>query len=164
LAIGCSSSASSDLSVGAVTTIPNGTGTGSAASGTYTAQVNIVSCSGACTATFLGAPFAICTAGSAGSATITVVQTGGHLTAVTSSSNIIVQSFSGGIDADGSFDVGGVTDSVDGQPLTVTARATGSLAGSAMTATVEAAGTGTVNGSAIDCFETLDVTGARTGN
>jgi hypothetical protein len=160
LALGCSSSGD-DLSVSAVTSIPDGTGTGTAASGIYTMQLDVTGCSGSCTTTVDGFAFALCTVGPAGSASMTVTQTAGHLTVQSDSGNLVVQDFSGGIDANGDFDVGGTATAVDGQNLTVASRAQGSLTGDAATATAASEGTGTVNGSVIDCLQTLQMSGSR---
>jgi hypothetical protein len=43
----------------------------------------------------------------------------------------------------------------------VTTRAQGTLNGNAATATAESQGTGTVDGSAIDCLQTVVMTGSR---
>jgi hypothetical protein len=161
---GCSSSAGLDLSPGTVSNLPAGTGTGSAASGTYSVTLNVTSCSGACTTTEFGLTVPLCTVGPAGTATFALTQMGGRLTAQASgSSTLYVTSFAGGINADGSFDIGGVATNVQGQPVTVSSRADGTIKGTAVNATVEALGTGTVNGSAISCTQTLTAIGSRTG-
>jgi hypothetical protein len=110
LALGCSSSnnAGEDLGVGTVTHLPDGTGTGTAASGTYTVQLDVTGCSGECTASAAGIVFSICNPGPVGSATMTVTQAGGHLTVHSDSSNVVVHDLAGGIDANGDFDVGGL--------------------------------------------------------
>jgi hypothetical protein len=163
-ALSCSTSGDGNLSASAVTNLPNGNGTGTAASGTYEVTINVTSCTGACTASVDGVDFAICTVGSDGTATFTVTQTGGHLVAeVTGSSGVVVPSFAGGINADGSFAIGGVADNVEGQPLDVSSRVDGTLAGNAVTATVESLGSGTVDGTNISCVQTETATGTRTG-
>ncbi len=160
LALGCSSSGE-DLSVDTVTHLPDGTGTGDAASGVYTLQLDVTACSGSCSATVAGFPVSICTVGPAGSAVMTVTQTGGHLAVHNDGANVVVHDLSGGIDANGAFDVGGVAAGVDGQDLTVTTRAEGTLGGGTATATAESQGTGTVDGTPIDCVQSLQMSGSR---
>jgi hypothetical protein len=163
-ATGCSSGASNpDLSASSVTSIPNGTGTGTAASGTYSVEIDVTACSGACSTTELGVPVQLCTTGSAGTASIIVVQSGGHLTAQ-ATGNLYVNAFAGGINADGSFDIGGLTEEIDGASVTVTSRAEGTVVQDLLSASVVSEGEGTVNGSAINCEQTAQIAGMRTGS
>lgn len=161
-ALGCGSGSADDLSLSSVTHIPDGSGTGTAASGTYTVQLDVTGCSGACAATYGGLSFSICNVGPAGSAVLTATQSGGHLVVHSDTASLAVHDLSGGIDANGDFDIGGVATAVEGQNLTVTTRATGTLNGNAATGTALSLGNGTVDGSAINCVQTAVLTGSRT--
>jgi hypothetical protein len=163
MATGCGGGGGASLGIGDVTSIPSGTATGTAASGTYAVTIAVSACSGACTATGLGLTISLCTAGTSSSANIIVVQSGGHLTAQTTSGDTGVASYAGGINSDGSFDVGGATSNADGEDVTITSEATGSLEGNVLSATVQTLYSGDASGNPIDCQATTQVSGVRTG-
>jgi hypothetical protein len=163
MATGCSGSGGPSLGVGDVTSIPNGTATGTAASGTYAVTIAVSSCTGTCTVTGLGLTVSLCTAGGSSASNIIVVQSGGHLTAQTTAGDSGVASYSGGIDSDGSFDVGGATTNADGEDVTVTSEATGSLEGNVLSATVQTLYSGDASGNPVNCQATTQVSGVRTG-
>lgn len=150
----------SDLSVAAVTSIPAGDASGSAASGSYSLKSITRDCSGSCPSfTYLIFTVKICEVGDTDSANATVVQQDGRLTV--QGAGVLVDSLAGGIMSDGRFDVGGVGSQASGA-VEVTLRATGTIdAAGAFNGTARARGSGTVDGKVIDCVGNYEITGAR---
>ena len=130
-----------------VTNIPPGTAKGSAYSGEYRVTLTTTSCAGTCPV-FLGGLYAICKEGASDTENATVTQQDGKLTV--HSKGLMVNSVSGGVNADGNFDVGGFGTQQSGK-VAVTARVSGTIAKSgAITGTARTRGNGVVNDGATD--------------
>ncbi len=149
-----------DLSVAAVTSIPAGNASGSAASGSYSLKSVTRDCSGSCpTFTYLIFTVKICEVGDSDSASATVVQENGRLTVT--STGLLVKSLSGGIQSDGAFEVGGVDSQASGA-VEVTLRASGRIdAAGVFTGTARARGVGNVDGTSLNCVGDYEITGTR---
>lgn len=166
VALGCLSvmtgCGSSQLSKEEVTSIPPGNATGSSRSGAYSIEVKTRSCSGQCPSfKVLGFTVRICSEGSTNSELITVTQTDGVLEVSGLSSSMYVQQLKGGIDADGSFDVGGyqIQENAD---VGVAARVKGTIDDQGrIVARASAYGNGTVDGKTVSCTGEFELTGER---
>lgn len=151
------------LSRDVVTNLPPGDATGSAATGTYHLQVRTRSCSGSCSVTVIGISWRLCEVGDSASETVTVTQTNGTLDIRDIGSSMYVNQLHGGIDGDGSFDVGGYQIQ-EGTSVGVAMRVQGTIAASgAIVADAAAKGNGSYDGQTISCSATYEVTGERTG-
>ena len=153
----------SGLSRDVVTSLPDGNGAGTALSGQYRVTINTTSCSGECPSfQVLGVfTYSICEVGAVDSnETITATQTDGHLE-VEGDSSLFVQRLVGGVDADGTFDIGGYEAQGEGQ-VDVTARAEGRITtGGAIQATAQARGVGSAEGKSINCVGSYTLSGQR---
>ena len=117
-----------DLSVETVTHLPDGTGTGTAASGDYDVYFEVTACSGACSGSDSEWTISFCELGQVGPTgiiTLTVTQSGGHLDVQNNTAHTAVHEAVGGIDQNGDFDVGGVNMPGSGDTITVTERTRG---------------------------------------
>src|SRR5579883_3173035 len=136
------------LSATEVTTIPPGNATGSNLDGNYTFTSVTTSCSGSCSATIMGVPYNGCTPGGKTTINATINQAGGALTIVADGSP--VNSYKGGVNSDGSFEVGG-TASGPGGLGTYLSKASGTITASGVTGTAEIDTHGSGAASAINC-------------
>jgi hypothetical protein len=156
-ALGCGGDG--DLGRDVVTNLPDGTASGTAATGTYDIDLYTSACSGACAASTGIFTASVCDVGQRNPATMTVVQTDGHLQVDAAAGSLMVTRLEGGIDADDSFDVGGYG-TQNGGTVDVTARARGTM-GATLTGTVNAHATGPVGSAHLDCWATYELTGTR---
>ena len=154
----------SDLSSEAVTSIPDGDGTGSARSGSYAIQLNTTSCSGQCPAIDLGwFKLTLCKQGARVTGSEIVGQQNGHLEVQINSSAFYVKDLKGGVNKDGAFDVGGV-DQQQGKEydVTITARVNGTIsAGGVISGQARAKGSGSAYGDQIACQASYALSGQR---
>lgn len=146
---------SDDLDPETVTNLPPGDATGTALTGSYRTESVTTDCGGTCSTTVDGAVFSACDVGTRLDDTIDVTQTDGALR-IDVDGNDYVSRLAGGIDVDGTFDVGGLRTQLGGQ-VTITARTQGTLTSAAMTGTARLH----VRGRGLDCFIATDVTGMR---
>jgi hypothetical protein len=112
-------------------------------------------CSGDCTTSFDGAIYSACDIGTRLEDTVTITQADGALKIDVDDSDYVSR-LEGGIDADGSFEVGGLRTQLGGQ-ITITARTLGTFSGATMTATARLR----VTGNGLGCHIEADVDGAR---
>lgn len=150
----------SDLDRDAVTNIPPGDATGSAASGSYSFDLYISKCSGTCPLITVGlSTLSTCDVGFRDTADVTLTQSDGRIQI--DSQDLLVTRMTGGLDADGSFDVGGYGTQLSGA-IDITTRAHGVLAqDGSVTAQNRTRAQGNVNGTKVDCTATYDVTGHK---
>lgn len=129
-----------------VTDLPDGTATGTAASGTYAVTLRVTACSGTCTP-------GLCQVGQRVSADAVVVQRDGHLTLDAGGVPL-----AGGIDADGTYLIGG-----QGTLGTVTAAITsdGQWQTDRLLGAYDMHVTGTDDGASVDCAIASDLSGVR---
>lgn len=146
----------SELDPNVVTNLPPGDGIGTAATGTYRFESITRACGGTCATTIDGVTYSACDVGTRLDETAAVTQTEGALRFDVGHSDY-VSLLEGGIDRDGTFDVGGLR-TQEGGEIVITARSTGTLAGSTMTATARLA----VTGQGLDCLIEADADGTRT--
>lgn len=144
-----------ELDPDTVTNLPPGDGTGSAATGTYDMQSVTTDCAGDCSTEVEGITYSACDIGTRLDETADVVQADGRLTLDVEDSEYVSQ-LAGGIDADGSYDVGGLRTQQGGQ-VTITSRSVGTATSGALTGTARLR----VRGMGLDCEIDVDVTGAR---
>lgn len=131
-----------------VTDLPSGSGTGTAASGNYRAEVRTTGCSGVCQ------PGA-CREGSVSGGNLALVQRDGYLS-MTAPGGVM----EGGIEKDGSFEVGGWT-TIQSGALQQAFRSDGVHTGSGFSAQTEARRWGTYENLMIDCTESGILTATR---
>ena len=145
----------SDLDADAVTSIPPGTATGSAMTGSYRMESVTTDCSGDCTTSFDGVLYSACDIGTRLEDTVMITQTDGALQIDVDDSDYVSR-LEGGVDADGTFEVGGLRTQLGGQ-VTITARTLGTITGPALTGTARLR----VSGNGLGCHIEADVDGAR---
>jgi hypothetical protein len=149
-----------DLSRQAVTSIPDGNAEGTAHSGSYQVDLYTSSCAGACALRVFDITFSLCSIGQRAEETIAVSQSDGHLR-VDGDSNLYVSRLEGGIDQDGSFEVGGYATQAGGA-VEITARVRGSiLPAGALVGQALAHGIGSYEGQSIDCHGTYEISGKQ---
>jgi hypothetical protein len=144
-----------DLDPDTVTNLPPGDGTGAAATGSYDLATVTTDCAGDCTTEVDGFTYSACDIGTRLDDTAEVVQADGVLTIDVPDSDYVSQ-LAGGIDADGSFDVGGLRTQQGGQ-ITITARSIGAVVDGTFTGTARLH----VSGMGLGCTIEADVTGTR---
>ena len=138
--------------------LPAGDAVGTAASGDYGLELYTRSCSGTCLVHSGGFTASLCDVGQIDDTTLTVTQQDGAL--VMQSDGLVLDRLTGGLDADGTFDVGGWGTQQGGE-VEVEVRSSGTLAGDAFTGTAESRGHGHVGGEHVDCTARYDLSGAR---
>ncbi|NMB75231.1 MAG: hypothetical protein GYA21_08880 [Myxococcales bacterium] len=150
----------SDLDRDEVTNIPPGNATGTAASGLYTFDLYVSKCSGTCPLVNVGlSTLSTCDVGFRDEAEVTLTQSDGRIQI--DSQDLLVTRMVGGLNADGSFDVGGYGTQLSGA-IEITNRAKGILAqDGSVTAQSRTHAEGNVNGTTVDCTATYDVTGHK---
>ncbi len=158
LVVGCGGG--SELDRDEVTNIPPGNATGSAASGSYTFELYVSKCSGTCPLVTVGlSTLSTCDVGFRDEADVTLTQSDGRIQI--DSQDLLVTRMVGGLNADGSFDVGGYGTQLSGA-IEITTRAHGVLAqDGSVTAQNRTRAQGNVNGTTVDCTATYDVTGHK---
>lgn len=159
---GCSSDGSSDdeTSIDAVTTIPAGDAAGKKASGTYSIELYTSACSGRCSAPTQPWEITFCDVGNRDDETIEVAQDDGELR-IDGDDDGYVSRLDGGINVDGTFDVGGhATNS--GGAVRSTARVDGMLEDDgSISALVTARVWGEVDGHSVNCAIEYELEGER---
>jgi hypothetical protein len=138
-----------------VTSIPDGSGTGTAASGHWIGTLTTTSCSGRC----LVSGFSLCDVGELDDYELDTVQTDGHL--LLESDDLATPSMNGGIDADGSFRVGGYATELGGM-VELLSETTGQVTGDTFTGTVIASSEGSYEDEAFACNVEYTTRGERT--
>lgn len=146
--VACGTTDDDTLDRESVSDLPPGTAVGSAASGDYTAEIRTTGCSGAC-------PAGACREGSVASGTLAVVQRDGYLS-MTALGGLL----EGGIENDGSFEVGGWT-TVQAGALQQAFRSSGVHTGNGFNASIEARRWGMSEGVSVDCIQSGIITGTR---
>jgi hypothetical protein len=159
LVSGCGSG---ELDRDVVTNLPPGDATGTDHSGEYQLTIRTKSCDGRCpTFQVWGFTVRICSPGNTDTEQVTVTQTDGVLEVTELGSSMYVQSLRGGVNTDGTFDVGGY-EIQQGTEVGVAARVQGQIDGSGrIQATARVCGNGSAEGETIACTGTFDVTGLR---
>ncbi len=136
-----------------VTTIPSGTATGMLFSGRYPIERIVTSCSGKCSAKYSGAIISVCDVGMRFTETITVEQTDGKVNVRSTS---VPPLYTGGIYADGSFEIGGYATQYGGI-ITATARASGTIVNGRLSAAAQSRITGQHDGESVDCTGAIEI-------
>jgi hypothetical protein len=144
-----------DLDPDVVTTLPPGDATGDAASGRWELVSLTTACRGTCATTVNGFSISACDVGTRIEESAQLTQQGGALV-IDVPRNDYVSRLAGGIDADGSYDVGGLRTQNGGQ-VRITARSRGTIAGDTMTGSVRLL----VVGMGLECFIDVDAEGER---
>ena len=145
-----------DLDKSTVTSIADGDANGTAFAGEYEVEIHTSACEGACgPIESFGLAVTFCDVGETDHDQPNVTQTDGH---VRMDTNAAVTRMEGGIDAEGSFDVGGYATALGGA-IEVTGRVTGRLDVGVHAMTAEASGwaQGVVDGHYIDCVGTYEI-------
>lgn len=148
LFMACNTTDDDQLDRDTVTNLPAGSGIGTTASGSYQAEIRTTGCSGAC-------PVGECREGAVVSGMLALVQRDGYFS-MTAYGGLL----EGGIEKDGSFEVGGWT-SVQAGALQQAFRSEGVHTGNGFNASIEARRWGTYEGQTIDCIESGIITGTR---
>jgi hypothetical protein len=142
-----------------VTNLPEGDAMGDMVTGSYSTDLYTTDCRGDCVYELFGEPTSACDVGVTTITTVAVTQDDGYLLIETNDSNILIQRFEGGIDQDGSFDVGGYATQLGGE-VEITGRSQGTITGDGdVTGTMQVHGRGEVAGDRIDCVASYDITG-----
>lgn len=144
-----------DLDVDVVTTLPPGDATGTAASGDWNVESLTVGCDGSCATEVDGFVFSACDVGTRLDDNASITQTDGRLVIDVDNSDYVSR-LEGGLDADGSYDVGGLR-TQQGGAITITARSIGTLTGDTMTGTARLF----VIGNDLDCLIEVETSGVR---
>jgi hypothetical protein len=150
-ASGNSSNSGGDLDQQTVTTIPDGNATGSSMSGSYAVELYTTSCGGQCGPVQSGIfTVSLCDVGDVDKEHLEVVETNGHLQV---EMNGPVSRHVGGVNADGTFEVGGYA-TQEGGNLTIVVHTTGTIdrVTKKVTGTARHRSFGTINGQAVDCL------------
>ena len=142
-----------------VSDIPAGDATGTTATGEYELQLYTADCLGDCPVIRSGIfSVSLCDVGEVDEQTVDVTQTDGRLVMI--GEGLQVERLTGGVDADGTFEVGG-WGTQNGGDVEVAILSTGTLAGARFTGTAESRGHGSIDGQSIDCTAVYEVAGAR---
>lgn len=152
---------SDDLSRGAVTSIPPGNAVGTSLSGKYRVEIYTRSCSGDCPVfNVLGFAWSVCRVGQKDTETVTVTQTDGRLQ-VDGDSSLYVTRMTGGINLDGTYDIGGYGTQA-GTAIEITERVWGSISPTgAFAGAAKARGYGSYQGTSVNCFASYDLSGKK---
>jgi hypothetical protein len=143
-----------------VTDIPPGDAVGSEVSGEYELELYTTDCLGRCPVIEAGIfVVTLCDVGELDSADASVTQADGEL--VLDSTGLVIDRLTGGIAADGTFEIGGWGTQYGGA-VEIVVLSTGTADGESFTGTAESRGRGEVEGELIDCTVMYDVTGTRT--
>jgi hypothetical protein len=142
-----------------VTSLPPGNASGSDVSGDYELEAFFADCDGRCP---LVGPFEVstCDVGTVGDVDAEITQEDGRLTVDVNSSLLDFRA-EGGINADGTFDVGGYATQLGGA-VEVIARFSGTVgADGQLVAEGQVLARGEVDGETIDCVGTFELDGSR---
>ncbi|MBN2498429.1 MAG: hypothetical protein JXR96_27815 [Deltaproteobacteria bacterium] len=160
LLLGGCGSGDGDLDKDVVTHLPDGNASGSAASGVYDMEIYTSACEGMCPEIDYGIfVYHLCDVGDRDSTQVLVDQADGHLQ-VDLDSDQYVTRLAGGIDSDGSFDIGGYGTQNSGS-VQITARFQGVISGDEFDGQGRMLGKGTVDQQRIDCTASYEITGTR---
>ncbi|MCB9556463.1 MAG: hypothetical protein H6707_10200 [Deltaproteobacteria bacterium] len=142
-----------------VAKLPDGNAQGSAVSGRYLLALTTTDCDGRCPAPD---GFAICEIGfGVSDDSVTLTQTAGRLEASGLNSQFVVDQLSGGINTDGSFDIGGLN-TISGTSLIATVRATGTIdANGKVSGEARGWASGSAAETSVDCVASYSLTGQR---
>ena len=152
-----------DLTRGAVTSIPPGTGTGTAFTGIYGLVARTNLCEGVCIPINLGQVTGVpCQFGQVTNLDVIATQNGGQFSATADPDGFIIAALMGGINIDGSFDIGGARQ-VGGKNVESKSRITGRIDSSGFfLAKLRIHTVGDISDRLfLDCFATIDVEGFR---
>ncbi|MBK9034858.1 MAG: hypothetical protein IPL61_26945 [Myxococcales bacterium] len=158
LALGCGGGPGDLLERVDVADLPPGDATGADATGSYDLTLYTSACAGRCTVKVGSFTASLCDVGEVDHGGADVTQTDGRL--VLDTSSLALDRLAGGLDGDGTFVVGG-WGTQQGGAVEVLIRADGALADGAITGVATARAHGAVDGQAIDCTSSYEVTGAR---
>jgi hypothetical protein len=153
---GTSNGSGGGLDPQSVTSIPDGNATGTAMSGDYRVEVYTSTCAGQCGPVQSGLfTVSLCDVGDTDNERLEVTETDGHLQVEMTGP---VSRHIGGVNADGTFDIGGYA-TQQGGSLTIVVRTTGTIDRATKKVTAEARhrSFGTINGQAVDCYGEHDV-------
>ncbi len=152
LVAGCGGAAG--LDPGAVQSIPPGDAQGHALTGHYRFKRITRACDGGCGGTGAsGWPISVCDVGEVGRYDADVTQDDGRLTAEVSDTPSL---YTGGVNHDGSFDIGAYA--TQAGTLRISARASGTLGGDGMRGTARSRSWGSYDDVSLDCDGAYDVT------
>lgn len=141
-----------------VASIAPGDAVGSAASGEYELELYTTDCRGSCGVDAGFFSVSLCDVGELEYESVEVTQTDGRLVLV--GEGLIVERIMGGINRDGSFEIGGWGTQHGGE-IEVLVRSTGRLSEDGFTGTAESRGHGRVEDSSVDCTASYEIAGAR---
>jgi hypothetical protein len=142
-----------------VTSIPSGDAVGSEASGDYDLELRISDCVGRCPVIRVGVfSFSLCDVGTIDRDVVTVSQQDGDLIIYTQ--NLLIERLTGGLYADGSFEVGGWGTQYGGE-VEVIMRGDGTLAGDRLSGTALSRGHGRIEDQRFDCTAVYELSGER---
>ena len=152
----------SDLSMDSVTEIPEGDARGTDRSGTYQVDIYTSHCEGSCLAVADWWTASFCDVGDRDLESFDATQRDGALQ-IDGSDDNYVSRYEGGIDGDGTFEVGGYG-TEGGGVMKSTARVEGEIADDGhIEAVAEIHVWGSYDGVAVDCYATYEVEGDRLG-
>lgn len=143
--------------------VPPGDAVGTDRSGEYDVEIYTARCDGRCGANEAGFTISFCDVGDRQSDSVVATQKDGELRIDGDDGNYVSR-YTGGIDTDGSFEVGGYATSLGGA-IEATAFVEGTFDGTnAYDAVAEIHVWGTYDEQSVDCFATYEAEGVRTGN
>jgi len=147
-----------------VTELPPGTATGSRFTGQYEVELYTSDCSGECPVIdYDWFTYTICDVGMKDEEDIGIVHSAGHLQ-IDADNSLPVTRLTGGIDADGQFDVGGWS-TQEGGDVEIVARVLGTIApDGSITATAHLYANGNARDEHIACRGTFEIRGQSPGN
>jgi hypothetical protein len=156
---GCGSS--DTLTREEVENLPAGDATGTSISGDYELEFYTTACKGMCPLIDMGLySISLCDVGHTDDASVSVTQTDGRLVIIGSS--LMVQRMEGGLDQDGSFQVGGYATQSSGS-VEVATLSSGSInPQSQLSATAETHAWGAIDQTQVNCTALFEITGQRT--
>ena len=142
--------------------VPPGDAVGSDRSGEYAVEIYTARCDGSCGAKEGGWIISFCDVGERDSESFTATQQDGELRIDGDDGNYVSR-YTGGIDADGSFEVGGYATSLGGA-IEATAFVAGTFDGtSSFEAVADIHIWGSYDDESVDCFATYETEGVRSG-
>jgi hypothetical protein len=156
LLVGCGSTGT--LERGDVTDIPPGDAVGSAVSGEYELELYTTDCIGDCSVDVGSFDVSLCDVGDLDYVDASVTQDDGAL--VLDAEGLVIERLTGGISADGTFEIGGWGTQYGGD-VEVVILSTGTASGDDFSGTAESRGRGEAEGQNVDCTAMYDVTGTR---
>ena len=142
--------------------VPPGNATGTDRSGEYSVEIYTASCEGRCGAVDGGWTISFCDVGQRDMESFTAKQEDGELQ-IDGDDDNYVSRYTGGVDSDGTFEVGGYATSLGGA-IEATAFVEGSFEEKAkLQAVADIHIWGTYDEESVDCFATYEVEGDRSG-